>query len=124
MHQRRVPNQIAALCCNDNFIVANELSSSRLKVLSANLQRCGIKNVALSHYDASVFGTWLPEMFDAVLLDAPCSGEGAIRKDEKAMVNWSVTSIDEIAEVQKSLIESAFSLKTGWYLSVFNLYVK
>lgn len=107
-------SQIAAVSNNDNFIVANELSSSRLKVLSSNIQRCGVKNVALSHYDANVFGTWLPEMFDAVLLDAPCSGEGAIRKDDKAMVNWSVESVEEIATVQKELIESAFkALKPG-----------
>jgi 16S rRNA (cytosine1407-C5)-methyltransferase len=107
-------SQMAAICNNSGFIVANELSSSRLKVLSANMQRCGIKNVALSHYDAEVFGTWLPEMFDAVLLDAPCSGEGAIRKDGKAMENWSLTSINEIANVQKQLIDSAFkALKPG-----------
>jgi len=107
-------SQIAALANNDNFLVANELSSSRLKVLSANMQRSGIKSVALSHYDASVFGTWLPERFDAVLLDAPCSGEGAIRKDDKAMANWSLASIEEIADVQKELIESAFkALKPG-----------
>ncbi|MFT7683102.1 MAG: 16S rRNA (cytosine1407-C5)-methyltransferase [Moritella dasanensis] len=107
-------SQIAALCNNNNFIVANELSSSRLKVLSANIQRCGIKNIALSHYDANVFGTWLPEMFDAVLLDAPCSGEGAIRKDDKAMLNWSLKSINDIADIQKELIESAFkALKPG-----------
>ncbi|MDT9120855.1 16S rRNA (cytosine(1407)-C(5))-methyltransferase RsmF, partial [Escherichia coli] len=61
--------QIAALMNNQGMLVANEYSSSRLKVLSANLQRCGVTNVGMTHFDAKVFGQWLPETFDAILLD-------------------------------------------------------
>ncbi|MDI4751697.1 hypothetical protein MJL81_31500, partial [Salmonella enterica subsp. enterica serovar Anatum] len=39
-----------------------------------------------------VFGAALPEMFDAILLDAPCSGEGVVRKDPDALKNWSPES--------------------------------
>lgn len=106
--------QMAAAMNNEGAIIANEFSSSRVKVLSANAQRCGVKNVALTHFDGRVFGSWLPETFDAILLDAPCSGEGTIRKDPNAMKNWSLASTDEIAETQKELIESAFyALKPG-----------
>jgi 16S rRNA (cytosine1407-C5)-methyltransferase len=64
-----------------------------------------------------VFGGWLPEQFDAILLDAPCSGEGTIRKDADAMNNWSRESVLEIAATQKDLIESAFhALKPGGVL--------
>ncbi len=106
--------QLAAAMQNKGALVANELSASRIKVLHANLQRCGVNNAALTHFDASVFGEWTPESFSTILLDAPCSGEGAIRKDDQAMTNWSVASIKEIAAIQKRLIISAFqALKVG-----------
>lgn len=106
--------QIAAAMANQGALVANEYAASRVKVLSANIQRCGVHNTALTNFDARVFGTWLPEQFDTVLLDAPCSGEGTVRKDADAMSNWDLDSIDEIAATQKDLIESAFhALKPG-----------
>ena len=106
--------QIACAMENRGALVANELAASRIKVLHANLQRCGVFNVALTHFDGCVFGGWAPESFDSILLDAPCSGEGAIRKDEDAMANWSLKSVEEIAAVQRDLIISAFqALKPG-----------
>jgi 16S rRNA (cytosine1407-C5)-methyltransferase len=106
--------QLAAIMQNKGILVANELSASRIKVLHANLQRCGVNNTALTHFDASVFGEWTPESFNSILLDAPCSGEGAIRKDDQAMTNWSIKSVQDIAAVQKRLIISAFqALKVG-----------
>lgn len=100
--------QIAALMNNQGVLVANEYAASRVKVLHANIERCGVRNAALSNFDGRVFGGWLPEQFDAVLLDAPCSGEGTVRKDEDAMKNWTQASVLEIADTQKDLIESAF----------------
>lgn len=106
--------QISALMSNQGLLVANELSSSRLKVLSATIQRLGAANVAMSHFDGEVFGQWLPETFDAILLDAPCGGEGTVRKDPQAMQNWSETALQAISAVQKRLIDSAFNaLKPG-----------
>lgn len=106
--------QLAALMNNQGVLVANEFAASRVKVLHANIERCGVRNAALSNYDARVFGGWLPEQFDAILLDAPCSGEGTVRKDPDAMKNWSLDSTAEIAATQKDLIESAFhALKVG-----------
>ncbi|MBD0786581.1 16S rRNA (cytosine(1407)-C(5))-methyltransferase RsmF [Vibrio sp. Y2-5] len=109
--------QIAALMQNNGILVANEFSASRVKVLHANIERCGIRNTALTNFDGRVFGGWLPEQFDAVLLDAPCSGEGTIRKDPDSLKNWSKESIHSIADTQKELIESAFqALKVGGVL--------
>ncbi|MCY9843265.1 16S rRNA (cytosine(1407)-C(5))-methyltransferase RsmF [Vibrio caribbeanicus] len=106
--------QIAALMGNKGVLIANEYSASRVKALHANIERCGIRNTALSNFDGEVFGSWLPEAFDAVLIDAPCSGEGTVRKDDSALKNWSLKSIQSIADTQKKLIESAFhALKPG-----------
>lgn len=106
--------QIASKMNNQGVLVANEFSSSRVKVLHANIERCGVRNAALSNFDGRVFGGWLPEQFDAVLIDAPCSGEGTVRKDADAMKNWSKESVISISDTQKDLIESAFhALKPG-----------
>ena len=93
--------QLAAAINNQGLIIANEYSSSRIKMLHSNIQRCGIKNVALTHFDAAVFGQWLPNTFDAILLDAPCSGEGTVRKDKQAMKNWDQTAIESISTYKR-----------------------
>ena len=106
--------QIAARMNNRGAILANEFSASRVKVLHANISRCGIHNVALTHFDGRVFGADLTEAFDAILLDAPCSGECVVRKDPDALKNWSVESNLEIAATQRELIDSAFhALRPG-----------
>ena len=109
--------QLSALMDNQGLLVANELSSSRVKVLAANIQRCGVVNVALSHFDGQVFGQYCDHKFDAVLLDAPCSGEGTVRKDPMALEHWDQTQIQSIKQVQSGLIDSAIhALKPGGIL--------
>ena len=106
--------QIAARMGNRGAVLANEYSASRVKVLHANLSRCGVSNTAIAHFDGRVYGPALPESFDAVLLDAPCSGEGVIRKDADALRNWSPESTADIAATQYDLIDSAFhTLRPG-----------
>ncbi|WP_110456158.1 16S rRNA (cytosine(1407)-C(5))-methyltransferase RsmF [Shewanella algidipiscicola] len=106
--------QLAAMMHNQGLLVANEYSSSRVKVLHANVLRMGVKNTALTHFDARVFGEYLYDTFDAILLDAPCSGEGTVRKDPEALKHWDFAEIEAIANTQVDLIESAFlALKTG-----------
>lgn len=106
--------QMAALMNNQGLLVANEYSASRVKVLHANVLRMGASHCALTHFDGRVFGEYLYESFDAVLIDAPCGGEGTVRKDADALKSWSLDEVLEISETQKALIESAFlALKPG-----------
>ncbi|WP_434929865.1 16S rRNA (cytosine(1407)-C(5))-methyltransferase RsmF [Shewanella sp. HL-SH5] len=106
--------QIAALMHNKGLLVANEYSASRVKVLHANVLRMGASNVALTHFDGRVFGEYMYDTFDAILLDAPCGGEGTVRKDANALKNWNINDVTAIADTQKDLIEAAFlALKTG-----------
>ena len=59
-------------------------------------------------------GTFRTIVIFSILLDAPCSGEGTVRKDADALKNWSIESNIQIAQVQKDLIKSAFyALKPG-----------
>ena len=109
--------QLAAALNNRGTIIANELSASRLKTLSASLFRCGVSNTALCHLDARRFGELTPETFDAILLDAPCTGEGTVRKDPDALKDWNLGTIETTAALQRELIESAFrALKPGGVL--------
>ena len=94
----------------DAFIVANDMSSSRVKMLNANLVRCGIANYALLHQDARTLPEQMHGQFDGVLLDAPCGGEGTIRKDPKAWNNWSPESLKSLSDLQKELILAAWRL--------------
>ncbi len=106
--------QLAAEMNNQGIILANELSASRLKSMHANLVRCGVINTCVSHQDAANIGHALPETFDYVLLDAPCGGEGTVRKDIRALQNWRLDKVQEIARLQKILILSAYkALKPG-----------
>jgi 16S rRNA (cytosine1407-C5)-methyltransferase len=106
--------QIAAMLNNQGIVLANELSASRLKFLSANLVRSGIINTAMSHLDARKIGGFMPGQFDYVLLDAPCGCEGTVRKDINALKDWSLNKVKEIAKLQKELILSAYAaLKPG-----------
>ncbi|WP_445945689.1 16S rRNA (cytosine(1407)-C(5))-methyltransferase RsmF [Shewanella sp.] len=106
--------QMAALMNNNGLLIANEYSASRVKVLHANVLRMGVSNCALTHFDGRVFGEYQYEAFDAVLLDAPCGGEGTVRKDQNALKEWQIDDVIAIAGTQKDLIEAAFlALKPG-----------
>ncbi|ABE55328.1 NOL1/NOP2/sun family putative RNA methylase [Shewanella denitrificans OS217] len=106
--------QMAALMNNNGLLIANEYSASRVKVLHANVLRMGVSNCALTHFDGRVFGEYQYEAFDAVLLDAPCGGEGTVRKDQNALKEWQLDDVIAIADTQKDLIEAAFlALKPG-----------
>jgi 16S rRNA (cytosine1407-C5)-methyltransferase len=106
--------QIGSKMKGEGVLLTNELSSSRLKSLYSNLERCGVTNSLLTHYDAELLCNILPDTFDYLLLDAPCTGEGTVRKDYKVLENWSKTDAIRMSNLQKKLIVSAFkSLKQG-----------
>jgi len=106
--------QIAEKMKGQGILLANELSSSRLKALYSNIERCGVSNAVITHYEAGNLCSLLSETFDFLLLDAPCTAEGTIRKDPNALKNWSPEDALRIANIQKKLIVEAFrSLKPG-----------
>jgi len=100
--------QLASLLDNAGLILANEKSASRVKILQANLVRCGVSNTCISQFDGNKLKARLSNLFDYVLLDAPCSGEGTIRKDPHALIEWKLEKVREIAKIQKELILTAY----------------
>jgi len=106
--------QIAAQMQGEGLLLVNEFSASRAKILVFNLQKIGVPHGILAHCNGEKIGALLPNFFDKILVDAPCTGEGTFRKDSKALDHWSLKKIKSAAILQQSLLESAFlALKEG-----------
>lgn len=96
------------------FLVSNEIEYSRAKVLSSNVERLGIDNVAVICSDSMNLVDRFVEYFDKVIVDAPCSGEGMFRKSEEARLQWSMKLVEAMSKIQKKLIVDAYNmLKQG-----------
>lgn len=106
---------LADLMNNEGEIVAIDKFESRLKILEENLERLHVKNVRTVVADSREFDD--PEKFDRVLVDAPCSGLGTLRK--KPDIKWKrdLMDIRRLTVMQKELLESAAKqVKLGGYL--------
>lgn len=109
--------QIAQLMNNTGLIVANDSNKRRLRGLTGNIDRAGVLNVVVTCQPGQVFGKFLPGFFDRILLDAPCSSEGTIRKSASALEFWSESAINRLARTQIGLLISAFrALRPGGVL--------
>ncbi|MBT3323534.1 NOL1/NOP2/sun family putative RNA methylase [archaeon] len=97
-------SQMAAMMNNKGMIVANDSILQRLKPLTMNLQRCGVINTVITKMEGRRFKT----NFDKILVDAPCSGMGTIRKSYKTIKMWNPNTIKRMAGVQKQLIKTGF----------------
>ena len=81
--------QLAAAMQGRGLLVANEKEPSRARALFGNLERLGICNAVVTNLPAQALCAKWPGRFDAVLADAPCSGEGMFRRDPGARNEWS-----------------------------------
>lgn len=79
----------AALRAPDAFIVANEVNFSRAKILMQNVERLGLRNVAVTSLSPTDLGRYAAGAFDLVIADLPCSGEGMFRKEDAALDAWN-----------------------------------
>ncbi len=106
--------QMAQLMNNKGLIIANDIKYDRLKALSINLQRLGIMNTIITLNSNYSFKDM---KFDKILLDAPCSGSGAIRKSLKTIKMWNPNMLINLSGTQKRLILNAYdSLKDNGVL--------
>lgn len=92
------------------FLISNEIDYSRAKVLSSNVERLGIDNVAVVCASSDDLADRFVECFDKVIVDAPCSGEGMFRKSEEARLQWSIKLVDSMSKIQKKLTEDAYKM--------------
>ena len=106
--------QIAQLMKNKGYILANDISIERLDVVKKSCKRLGIKIVKISLGDGVKLGEKYKEVFDKVLVDAPCTNEGILGYKVHKFFEWNLLLLYRITKVQKDLLESGFkALKVG-----------
>ena len=109
--------QIAARLSGAGFLLSNEIVKSRANILLSNMERMGVLNAAVTNCHPDVIADACFEAFDKVLVDAPCSGEGMIRKDPTILENWSEENVTACALRQQKILNSAARcLKPGGVL--------
>ena len=106
--------QLAAAVGDSGIVVANEYDRKRCSILRSNIERMGCKNAVVCNHDTAVLAETYPAVFDLVLCDAPCSGEGMFRKNSRAIEEWSVENVKMCAERQREILSNvAKCVKVG-----------
>ena len=102
--------QIAGRMGGKGFLLCNEWSPKRAKILSQNIERMGVANALVTNETADRLAKLLPGFFDRVLIDAPCSGEGMFRKEEAAVTDWSQETVEMCARRQAEILDAGARL--------------
>jgi len=105
--------QMAAMMENMGTIIANDKELNRIKILSANLERCGVMNTVVTRNDGVLLCEKLASLgykFDKILLDAPCSGEGTLRSSPKTFKMWNINTVKNLSRQQKKLFASCLKV--------------
>lgn len=105
--------QASFLMKGKGVLYSNDLSHSRAQILLSNVERMGLGNVVISSLNLSKIDG-LNNSFDAIILDAPCSGSGMFRKSQEMKDDWTYEKVIKCQSIQKELILLAYSmLKEG-----------
>lgn len=101
---------------NDDFVVANEINTARARILAENITKWGADNCYVSSVDSGKYAS-VGEFFEIIAVDAPCSGEGMMRKDDDAVAQWCESLIKDCASRQREIVDNAWqALMPGGYL--------
>lgn len=92
----------------DGFLIANEINPKRNQRLQFNLNRWGHENVVVTQMSGTDLADQLENRFDKVLLDAPCSAEGLVRRNPDLIESYQLEHAYEYQKIQKALLEDAY----------------
>lgn len=107
---------LALFLNGDSLLVSNEVIKSRAVVLADNVAKWGVTNVIVTNNDPKDF-TNLNDVFNLVVVDAPCSGEGLFRKDGEAVNEWSLANVKLCSQRQQRILADVWpSLQPGGFL--------
>ena len=102
--------QLATYLGDSGLLVSNEINTQRSRILSQNIERMGIKNAIVTNEDSFVLASHFPGFFNAIQVDAPCSGEGMFRKLPEAIEQWSMENVAICAARQKEILDNAAAM--------------
>jgi 16S rRNA C967 or C1407 C5-methylase (RsmB/RsmF family)/NOL1/NOP2/fmu family ribosome biogenesis protein len=94
---------LLSLINSESILVSNEVIRTRVSVLTENIMKWGFPNVVVTNNDSADFSE-LTGLFDVIVVDAPCSGEGLFRKDPQAMNEWSEHNVDLCSARQRRIL--------------------
>ena len=90
------------------FVISNDIDIKRAKITSSNIERLGFSNCIVTNNNPIYFSNNYKSYFDKVILDAPCSGEGMMRKNESARLQWNTGLVNKMSSIQKELLDIAY----------------
>ena len=100
-------SQLAAALQGRGVLVSNEYVAARADILKSNLERMGVPNAVVLNESPARIADALPEFFDRVLVDAPCSGEGMFRKEPVARQQHCEALVKQCAELGAEILDCA-----------------
>jgi len=103
-------SQIAGKLQHTGFLLSNEIVPTRARLLSRQLERLGVREAVVTCEHPQNLAEHFGAVFDRVLVDAPCSGEGMFRKDPNAAREWTEESNAICAQRQSMILDSAAEL--------------
>ena len=110
-------SQAAERLGDGGFLLSNEYVPKRTKIVVSNFERLGVRRSLVTSLDTAEIAKMFNSVFDLVICDAPCSGEGMFRKCEDAKELWSEENVSLSSARQKEIIENASGIvKGGGYL--------
>ncbi len=105
-------SQLAAALGGYGLLVSNEYVAARADILKSNLERMGVSNAVVLNETPARIAEALPEFFDRVLVDAPCSGEGMFRKEPVARTQHCEALVKQCAELGAQILDCAAEVLT------------
>jgi NOL1/NOP2/sun family putative RNA methylase len=106
--------QIAGKMMGEGVLFANDINFNRLKAVIRNVEKYGIVNAVIFNNTQHEVLKVLEGRIDRLLIDAPCSGEGMFRKDEKMVTSYENDDLNRYPLIQESLLDKGVEmLKAG-----------
>lgn len=103
--------QMAQIMNNKGCIIANDISNNRIKALFSNIESCGVMNTIVTGIDMiKPVPKKLYDKFTKILVDAPCSSEGTIRKNFGVLLKWNPYMFNLFSSQQKRIIKNAIKM--------------
>lgn len=100
-----------------SIMVANEIDRARCGVLRENIAKWGNPMIRVINADTAQIAKRAPLVFDLVIADVPCSGEGMMRKDPGACAQWSLDLVSQCTRRQRTIVDNLWhTMRPGAYM--------